>query len=200
MSNLQSKVNDYLNRSVENFHNSDAPEDMKVALAHVVSVMRLSFNNRLTRCAGRAKSRFTPTFHGNGQITYTATGQVLELAPKVLARMSDEQVFDTVSHELAHLLDYYVRADELRKSRRADTHGASWKRIHRWMGGTAERCYKATDLEGGTAGLRRKVKRHVITYKGKEYTVTSHRKTKYERMGLFHNGEMELVRSFTIGG
>ncbi len=42
---------------------------------------------------------------------------------------------NTVSHEIAHMVDYALRG--------RSGHDAQWKAIHRSLGGTGERCYNA---------------------------------------------------------
>lgn len=58
----------------------------------------------------------------------------------ILARInSEEQVKDTILHELAHALDW-VR-------NKKSWHGYSWKRICVEVGAKPERCYKTSEVE-----------------------------------------------------
>ena len=52
-----------------------------------------------------------------------------------LGAQNREMIFNTISHEIAHIVAFYVYADR--------GHGAHWKRVHRMLGGTGERCYNA---------------------------------------------------------
>ncbi len=74
----------------------------------------------------------------------------------------EEDIYDTVSHELAHAYQLILIRDT--------DHGPQWKRIHAAMGGTGERCHVAIVQ-------RNQVQRHRILDQrdGKTYTLTTRR-------------------------
>lgn len=53
-----------------------------------------------------------------------------------LATQNMEMIKNTISHEIAHIVSYFVYGER--------GHGARWKMVHRALGGTGERCYSAT--------------------------------------------------------
>ena len=59
---------------------------------------------------------------------------VIELNSKLLKKSDKGSVYDTVSHELAHLLEMRLNGRYNRQDRRY--HNACWKKIHRAMGGS----------------------------------------------------------------
>ncbi len=59
---------------------------------------------------------------------------VIEINFKYLRKSNKGTVYDTVSHELAHLLEMKINGYYNRKDRRY--HNAYWKKIHRTMGGS----------------------------------------------------------------
>ena len=63
---------------------------------------------------------------------------IIELNPKSLILDSPEEVYDTVSHELAHALDFAIRG--YYKSNKTD-HDEFWTFIHRRMGGSGKQHY-----------------------------------------------------------
>lgn len=64
---------------------------------------------------------------------------VLEFNKMLLSKVSRQSVYDTVSHELAHLLEMRLNGIYDRHIRKY--HNALWKKIHRAMGG----CGMATE-------------------------------------------------------
>lgn len=58
---------------------------------------------------------------------------VIILSKFIFGNINDAEKFNTVSHEFAHIVDYYVRG--------TSNHDAHWQRIHLAMGGTAARTH-----------------------------------------------------------
>lgn len=52
-----------------------------------------------------------------------------------IAGQNVEQMKDTVSHEIAHMVAFYVYGER--------GHGWRWKHVHRMLGGNGQRCYDA---------------------------------------------------------
>ena len=61
----------------------------------------------------------------------------IELDPKVIVNDSYYEMFDLISHELAHTLDFIVNKKSFR-----NFHNDNWKFIHKCMGGTTEKFYE----------------------------------------------------------
>lgn len=85
---------------------------------------------------------------------------VIEINHDYCLRATEEEVQNTVSHELAHAYQLLISGDT--------DHGWMWKSIHRAMGGTAERCHNVEVQKN-------RVQRHkiVCALTGKPYTVTT---------------------------
>lgn len=98
-------------------------------------VLHLKINTRLKTCAGRCKFD-----RGTKEAT-------IEINPKIFARQTVEERYNTVSHELAHAVEFYVTNNS--------NHGSQWKTLHRAMGGSAERCHNI--CMAGLAGRNYKV-------------------------------------------
>lgn len=69
-----------------------------------------------------------------------------------------EQLFDTISHEIAHYIAFMEYKDH--------GHGSWWKYVHKRLGGNSQR------VAVGVPYVRNKVKRVVLERDGKEYKVT----------------------------
>jgi predicted SprT family Zn-dependent metalloprotease len=117
-------------QATQNFQNKSLDEKSKTTLSTMKYTVVI--NKRLRTKAAVAS-----------MTTNKVTGvRVLkmELGLAILNRVTPEQQFEIVSHELAHLLDFALRGDS--------NHDGVWKRIHKSMGGTGERCHQfsVTDL------------------------------------------------------
>lgn len=94
------------------------------------NAVSITWNSRLRTTAGRAHR----------------LGLRIDLSPYIFDKMSEEEQWDTVSHEFAHIVDYVIRG--------TSNHDRFWKSIHRAMGGTAKRTHSAEVKKN-------KVKKHV---------------------------------------
>lgn len=56
----------------------------------------------------------------------------IRINPQLLEKGTEQQVFNTLSHEFAHIVDFGIRGKS--------DHSAVWKRIHKSFGGTGDRC------------------------------------------------------------
>ncbi len=65
--------------------------------------------------------------------------KVLRLSEKYLNARTKEEQINTITHEMAHAIAYTDFNET--------GHGAIWKRVHRQLGGTAERCSKVSNPE-----------------------------------------------------
>ena len=110
---------DCLRRAVSNFMASTMSQSYKDKLQEMD--VRIFFNARLKSTGGRARKAMGAGAHE------------LELNPAVMKNASPDERFNTVSHELAHCLDYQIRG--------RSNHDATWKALHVAMGGSAKRCH-----------------------------------------------------------
>lgn len=118
----------------------------------IVDPIEWIVNYRIRRVLGMAR------FYDN---TITINGTYLETA-------TDEAVYNTVTHELAHFIAY--------RYYREPSHGRMWKHVHMQLEGTAERCTNAR-LHGYNS-TKNRVKRVILEKNGKEARCTVAR---YER-------------------
>jgi hypothetical protein len=73
-----------------------------------------------------------PTTRIDGRYGYL----IIEINPKYIILDSAAEVYDTVSHEVAHCLDYAIRGFYGRSD--ASYHDDFWRKLHLRMGGTGE--------------------------------------------------------------
>jgi predicted SprT family Zn-dependent metalloprotease len=102
----------------------------------------------MERCPQYMDKLLTVHFEVSGRMTnragaaYYRTDTVKLSLPFFADPMNfDESLFETVTHELAHL----VVGTEDRNGR---PHGPQWKLVHRSMGGTGRRCHSLNLAEG----------------------------------------------------
>lgn len=93
--------------------------------------IRFRVSARMTRAAGKARP-------GTGEI-------VLSLPFFADQANYENEFFNTVTHEIAHVLSPPVR---LPGSRKRQSHGPAWKAMHRRIGGNGERCHELELAEG----------------------------------------------------
>jgi hypothetical protein len=147
-------------RAFENLMESGASEDVLEAGMHAWDHTEIAMSSRMTRAAGNARYRRVPL----GTNTCLSFGVVkvkglkITLSTPLFGRIDDAEKFNTVSHEFAHIVDAVLNG--------STNHGPRWKRLHRLMGGTGERCHNYD-----TSGLGRKKTRMVVRYihTGREY-------------------------------
>lgn len=142
---MNTTVQAHLDRAFNAIENSSAHDSIKNAAIKVKAEMKCLWNSRIRRYAGFARlSRME--IHLNREMFY---------------RVDEKEQYDTVSHELAHLIDYKVRL--------TSNHDYLWRSIHRTMGGSGSRCFS------GIAIKRNAVKRyHILDNRdNKTYTVKS---------------------------
>jgi len=78
-------------------------------------------------------------FYSKGRAAGWAQGyRGLRFNEYVLAQ-DDAMMVNTVSHEVAHIVCAYTMLGQ--------GHNAGWKRVHRALGGNAERCYSGAGLD-----------------------------------------------------
>jgi predicted SprT family Zn-dependent metalloprotease len=126
-------------RAFENLMDSGASDAILEAANRAYEETEVSMSARMTRAAGNAK------WIAN-RLLGTVSDLRIALSTKIFARISEEEKFQTVSHEFAHIVDACLRG--------TSDHGTTWRRIHRAMGGNGERCHTFD-----TKGLRKPLTR-----------------------------------------
>jgi predicted SprT family Zn-dependent metalloprotease len=63
---------------------------------------------------------------------------IIEINKELSQTQSEKEVFDTVSHELAHCVDFVIRGYKSRKKRYHDSY---WRTLHKAMGGSGKTTY-----------------------------------------------------------
>ncbi len=142
---MTTTVQAYLDRAFNAIENSSVHDGIKSAAIRVQAEVKCLWNTRIRRCAGYARLR----------------KMEIHLNREMFFRVDEREQYDTVSHELAHLIDYKVRL--------TSKHDYLWRNIHRTMGGSGSRCFS------GIAIKRNAVKRyHILDNRdNKTYTVKS---------------------------
>jgi predicted SprT family Zn-dependent metalloprotease len=110
----------------------------------------------------------------------------IEISGPYFNSASEDAVYNTVTHELAHFIAY--------KLYHCKGHGMMWKYVHANLGGTAERCTKAENY--GYVPVRNVIKRVVLEKGGKEFKITLARWHK-QRYGIEAAG-YKYVRTVKI--
>ena len=100
-------------------------------------LIRIEFNNRMTRAIGRAEYKHPCDY-------------CIKLSAPLWPRASEAERRNTVIHEACHLIDHY-RTGTM-------SHGVSWRRLMQNCGESPDRCHSVD-----RTGLIRKRKRHEYT-------------------------------------
>ncbi len=111
---------------------------------------------------------------------------VVEINHDYCLRATEEEVQNTVSHELAHAYQLLITNDT--------DHGWMWQSIHRAMGGTAERCH-TVEVQ------KNRVHRHKIVdaRNGKTYTVSTRRWNQIRYLAEGNHLRFTLQESYIKG-
>lgn len=132
-----------INEVKEIFRESDAPNEYKDVLDSIHPF--IIFDDIGNGIYGRAYlghskmfevveygiSNIIPSIQYEGRKCW----HIIELSSIFLNKRNRVNLYDTVSHELAHLLEFRINGYNKRKHYRY--HNKVWKQIHRWMGGSA---------------------------------------------------------------
>ena len=127
-----------LQKAKENFYKSAAPTSWKTILKSLK--VNIILNKKFSSTAGMM--RFQEYYSGMSFNSLTQfQGKLgkwfIELNPKVIINDSPKHIFDIISHELAHNLDFIVNENAYKHF-----HNHNWKYIHKCMGGTTEKFYE----------------------------------------------------------
>jgi predicted SprT family Zn-dependent metalloprotease len=151
MNNINAMVAQAFNAIINNPSTSTS---IMSATMQAQAMLKVVINTRLRVAAGRARARLNP-------ITRKPIYVEIELNPSLFNRINEAEQYNTVSHEIAHVVDYFLRGDS--------NHDYIWQNIHRLAGGTGEQFHKYD-----VTGLRNNVKRIILmdTVTSRELRVT----------------------------
>ena len=142
--------------------------EMRQALRVVKNNVTIKMSKRMTKAAGQASVRILAL--SGKAIPETLT---LKLSTPIMERASKEEQDDTISHEVAHLVDYVMRGKS--------DHSYIWRKVHMALGGSGKTYHNIN-----VKGLGRTVKRY--EYKdletGRVVTMTKGNHEKVMRFGL----------------
>lgn len=131
---------------------------IRIALGVVEEHLTVVVSGRMTRAAGKASCKLKNYSYGREAILSSLK---ITYSRELMARDTEEGRIDTITHELAHIIEYVIRGDS--------DHGYNWQRIHRALGGSAKRTHNID-----RTGLHREVKRFFMrdTKTGREMNLT----------------------------
>ena len=117
--------------AIENFLKSHQPQSIKDLAENMVYDVYIS--HRLANAIGKAHRRGSTRGQKAGGPKGFLVNHAMEFSDVLMSHASPEERFDTVAHELAHLLDYELRG--------RSGHDRTWRAIHHSMGGNGKRCH-----------------------------------------------------------
>jgi hypothetical protein len=117
---------DMFSKANDNIQNSNAPDSVKEASKKALQLVTVKMSGKMTTCAGKAG--FRRDIRGN------LSNPIIKLSNFIFSTLNDEQKFDTISHEFAHIVDGICH-------NHMNGHSYVWQRIHHWMGGSCQRCH-----------------------------------------------------------
>ena len=171
-------INDMIIKAYNNLMAASSVSDgVKAAATVAMQTAKIIRNDRMRTTAGRCGctiSHFTKTL-SNLRIEWNST---------LFSRMTEDEQFNTVSHEFAHAVEYCVRLKS--------DHDYFWQSIHRACGGTAARTHNYD-----TTGLRKNVRRLIVkdTITNREYKITVNNWNK-----INHNPKYQLLKTEVYQG
>jgi hypothetical protein len=122
-------------------------------------------NSRVRRVLGRAK------------MNAIFNRYKIELNSAYSETVDEENLYNTIVHELAHIIAFRVYRDK--------GHGYYWRSVFLILDGDGKRC--AMPGEGGYTAVRNRIKRIILEKGGKEYKITPNRYNRcpngYARIG-----------------
>lgn len=113
----------HLKQAYDTFEKACPNELYRTALKRMVYTIKI--DSRLRTKAGEASWSRN---RASGVVKLS-----MRVSSLLMQRASHEEQFQTISHELAHLLELAVHNDT--------NHKARWKQLHMWMGGDGKRCH-----------------------------------------------------------
>jgi len=130
-------------------NNSNIPDSWKVLARKAYREVKITMSSKMRRSAGLALSGIL--------MQNIPTNPEIRLSKIIFEKITDEEKFETVSHEFAHIVDYYIRQNS--------NHDEMWQTLHRAMGGNSLRTHKFETKPN-------KVKRYIVSNGEKEYMIS----------------------------
>jgi predicted SprT family Zn-dependent metalloprotease len=138
---------DYINQTFDILNTAirDATDPALTAALRVAQRnLKVNMSARMTRSAGLAKCRRIRQY--GGAMKVDPSSLAISLSTPLFARADHATNINTITHELAHIVDYVMRG--------TSDHGHRWQAIHRALGGTGEQ-YHQIDTTGLGRALTR---------------------------------------------
>ena len=135
------------------FMESEASGSLKAAAKKAWKDLVVEDSGRLKRAAGVAKVMVKSFNNHRFERVTEVSDPCIMLSKAIMERSSEEEKYQTVSHELAHIVDFYFRNGKSK-------HDQIWRKIHSYMGGDGKRTH---DID--ITDLRKKVMRVVLESK-----------------------------------
>lgn len=131
---------------------------------------------RMTRAAGRASwTRRFSIGEGSG-----ITNLKITLSKPYFEELTEEQKFNTCSHEFAHIVDVILRGKS--------AHDWAWKRLHRLMGGTGDRCHTYKRPAGTQPRRRSAAQTRTVDAGATKYDFRAGDNVSFKAKGRTHEG------------
>lgn len=135
-----------VDRSKRNFLKSNffSPELKKLVKNLRVFIV---FNNKLKTTLGQAdsithyqakKRKDIDKRYKSFKVDSCKKFLIIEINKSKAQKQKTKEIFDTVSHEFAHCVDFVIRGHVSRKNQ---FHDSFWKNLHQAMGGSGETTY-----------------------------------------------------------
>jgi len=144
----------------------ELPTDYRNALHVVQDNITIKMSAKMTRAAGSAGCQVIVNRATRQRVVDPRT-LVLKLSTPLMARADDAVRMETITHEIAHLVDFVLRGKS--------DHGYEWARIHRALGGSASR-YHTIDRTGLEKTITRYEYLDTVTGKICNFTKGNHQK------------------------
>lgn len=106
-------------RAVETLDASSVNDSIKSAAHYAFREVAIKMTGKMTVAAGHAQALI---------IGGDVIDPVIKLSKFIFGNINDEEKFNVVAHEFAHIVDFYIRGKS--------DHGIQWMNLHRAMGGT----------------------------------------------------------------
>ena len=167
------------------FMESGACNSLKAAAKKAWKDLVVEDSGRHKRAAGVARVMIRSFNNYRFERVTEISDPCIMLSKAIMERSSEEEKYQTVSHELAHIIDFYFRGKS--------NHDQIWRKIHSYMGGDGKRTH---DID--ISDLRKKVMRVVIESKhdGSHRFITHKHFEKMVAIGRIGIGRLYSLEGF----
>lgn len=152
-------IKEMIYESLETFLYSDIGNKYSY-IKHVFST-QIKLNNRLKVCAGKARWL---CYKDQADVS----SFIIEINPKIFTWFDTNELYDTVSHEVAHLIDVIIR--------NKTSHDKHWKAIHHSMNGSGLSTFKKGLIDPFNHPTKKYI--YYSLKKGVFFNVSSHKARK----------------------